>query len=47
MGHLGGVAATIAGVVLAGLTVVTAVNVSQSDGADGVGQEGLIDYDHQ
>lgn len=45
MGNFGGVVAAIVGVVLAGLTVVTAVNVSQPDGADDVSQEELIDYD--
>lgn len=45
MGSFGGVIAAVVGVVLAGLTVVTAVNVSQPSDADDVGQEELVDYD--
>ncbi|WP_157552997.1 hypothetical protein [Jiangella gansuensis] len=45
MGNIGGLVAAIVGVVLAGLTVVTAVNVSQGDDADDASQEQLIDYD--
>ena len=48
MGNVGGIVAAIVGVVLAGLTVVTAVNVSQPDtagDADKVSQEELVDYD--
>ena len=45
MGNFGGVVAAIVGVVLAGLTVVTAVNVSQPDDASDVSNEELIDYD--
>lgn len=45
MGNFGGVVAAIVGVVLAGLTVVTAVNVSQPDDADNVSNEELINYD--
>lgn len=47
MGNIGGVVAAAVGVVLAGLTVVTAVNVSQSDSSDSgdVGRHELIDYD--
>ncbi|MBB5789639.1 hypothetical protein [Jiangella mangrovi] len=45
MGNFGGVVAAIVGVVLAGLTVVTAVNVSQPDDANDVSHEELINYD--
>ncbi|PSL04074.1 hypothetical protein CLV30_10676 [Haloactinopolyspora alba] len=49
MGNFGGVVAAIVGVVLAGLTVVTAVNVTQSERSDAgeVSQEELIDYDQR
>lgn len=47
MGNTGGIVAAIVGVVLAGLTVVTAVNVSQDARGDAseVSDEDLIDYD--
>lgn len=45
MGNFGGVVAAIVGVVLAGLTVVTTVNVSQPSDADDVSHEELINYD--
>lgn len=45
MGSFGGVVAAIVGVVLAGLTVVTAVNVSQPSDTGDVGREELVDYD--
>lgn len=48
MGNIGGIVAAIVGVVLAGLTVITAVNVSEPDrsGDSGtVSEVDLIDYD--
>lgn len=47
MGNTGGIVAAIVGVVLAGLTVVTAVNVSQDARGDAseVSDADLIDYD--
>lgn len=47
MGNFGGVVAAIVGVLLAGLTAITAVNVSGPDDAGEVGQEELIDYDER